>query len=90
LVQNYKNLIKATEVCIYIAAEGVMMAKAIFMFFNQELIRGVLKDLQTMANESKMRLFISCEHLSLRNVISPKELEVDVRRSCLNWIERQN
>lgn len=49
------DLIKATEVCIYIAAEGVMMAKAIFMFFNSELIRGVLEDLQLMANESKIK-----------------------------------
>lgn len=54
LVENYRDLIRATEVCIYIAAEGVMMAKAIFMFSNYKLIRGVLEDLQQMANESKM------------------------------------
>ncbi len=54
LLDNYTDLIKVTEVCIYIAAEGVMMVKAIFMFYNQKLIRGVLEDLQTMANESKL------------------------------------
>lgn len=53
LLENYNNLIRATEVCIYIAAEGVMMAKAIFMFFNHKLIRSVLEDLQLMANKSK-------------------------------------
>lgn len=30
------------------------MVKACFMFFNQKLIRGVLEDLQLMANESKI------------------------------------
>lgn len=30
-----------------------MMAKAIFMYFNQKLIRHILEDFQTMANKSK-------------------------------------
>jgi len=52
-------------VCIYIAAEGVMMVKAIFMFFNQELIREVLEDLQTMADKSKIVCFLTVSLLSL-------------------------
>lgn len=48
------DLVRATEVCIYIAAEGVMMVKAVFMFYNQNLIREVLEDLQSMANESEL------------------------------------
>lgn len=51
---NYKDLIKATEICVFVVAEGVMMAKVLFIIYNQKLVIILLKELQEMANESKI------------------------------------
>lgn len=53
LYVNHKDLIKATEMCVFVVAEAVMMAKVLFIIYNQKSVVLLLKDLQEIANESK-------------------------------------
>ncbi|KAJ6643281.1 Odorant receptor 9a [Pseudolycoriella hygida] len=47
----YQDLIKATEICVFAVAEAVMMAKVLFIIYNQKSVIRLLKELQEMADE---------------------------------------
>lgn len=51
----YKDLIKATEICVFVVAEAVMMGKVLFIIYSQKSVVRLLKDLQQMADESKRK-----------------------------------
>ncbi len=40
--------------CVFVVAEAVMMAKVLFIIYNQKSVVRLLTDLQEMANESKI------------------------------------
>lgn len=50
------DLVKATEMCVFVVAEAVMMAKVLFLIYNQKSVVILLNDLQKMADESKIFL----------------------------------